>query len=87
MAAYLGYTLRMKTLFRGGPIMVHDTPTRRRRKVNKTIFKPRLAAAAGSQYVYMKFSGRKILRAAVMQHRRKQSGSGIRTIIRIGLKS
>ena len=31
MAAYLGYTLRMKTLFRGWPIMVNDTHTRRRR--------------------------------------------------------
>jgi len=28
--AYLGYTLRMKTLFRGWPVMVHDTHTRRR---------------------------------------------------------
>jgi len=31
MAAYLGYTLRMKTLFRGWPVMVHDMHTRRRR--------------------------------------------------------
>jgi len=31
MAAYLGYTLRMKTLFRGWPVMVHGTHTRRRR--------------------------------------------------------
>jgi len=31
MAAYLGYALRMKTLFRGWPVMVHDTHTRRRR--------------------------------------------------------
>ena len=30
MAAYLDYTLRMKTLFRGWPVMVHDTHTRRR---------------------------------------------------------
>jgi len=30
MAAYLGYTLRMRTLFRGWPIMVNDTHTRRR---------------------------------------------------------
>jgi len=29
MAAYLGYTLQMKTLFRGWPVMVHDTHTRR----------------------------------------------------------
>jgi len=29
MAAYLGYTLRMRTLFRGWPIMVNDTHTRR----------------------------------------------------------
>ena len=31
MAAYLGYTLWMRTLFRGWPIMVNDTHTRRRR--------------------------------------------------------
>ena len=31
MAAYLGYTLRMKTLFCGWPVMVHDTHMRRRR--------------------------------------------------------
>jgi len=30
MAAYLGYSLRMRTLFRGWPIMVNDTHTRRR---------------------------------------------------------
>jgi len=30
MVAYLGYTLRMRTLFRGWPIMVNDTHTRRR---------------------------------------------------------
>jgi len=30
MPAYLGYTLRMRTLFRGWPIMVNDTHTRRR---------------------------------------------------------
>jgi len=29
MAAYLGYTLRMKTLFCGWPVMVNDTHTRR----------------------------------------------------------
>jgi len=33
MVAYLGYTLRMKTLFRGWPVMVHDTHTRRRRRL------------------------------------------------------
>jgi len=31
MAAYLGYTMRMKTLFRGWPVMAHETHTRRRR--------------------------------------------------------
>jgi len=30
MATYLGYTVQMKTLFRGWPVMVHDTHTRRR---------------------------------------------------------
>jgi len=34
MAAYLGYTLRMKTLFCGCPVMAHDTHTRRRRRPN-----------------------------------------------------
>ena len=33
MDAYLGYTLRMKTLFHGWPVMVHDTRTRRRRRL------------------------------------------------------
>jgi len=33
MAAYLGYTLQMKTLFRGWPVMVHDMHTRRRRRL------------------------------------------------------
>jgi len=32
MANYIGYTLRMKMLFRGWPIMVHDTHTRKRRR-------------------------------------------------------
>ena len=32
MAAYLGYALWMKALFRGWPVMVHDTHTRRRRR-------------------------------------------------------
>jgi len=31
MAAYLDYTLQMKTLFCDWPVMVHDTHTRRRR--------------------------------------------------------
>ena len=30
MVAYLGYTLRIRTLFRGWPVMVNDTHTRRR---------------------------------------------------------
>ena len=36
MAAYLGYTLRMKTLFCGWPVMVHDTHTRRRSRSTRT---------------------------------------------------
>ena len=32
MAAYLGYTLRMKMLFRGWPVVAHETHTRRRRR-------------------------------------------------------
>jgi len=37
MAAYVGYTLRMKMLFRGWPIMVHDTHTRRRRRMREYV--------------------------------------------------
>ena len=33
MAAYLGCTVQMKTLFSGWPVMVHDTHTRRRLKM------------------------------------------------------
>jgi len=40
MAAYLGYTLWMKALFRGWPIMVHDTHTRRRRRSSASKFGP-----------------------------------------------
>jgi len=39
MAAYLDYTLRMKMLFHGWPVMVHDTHTRRRiRQLTKINF-------------------------------------------------
>ena len=37
MAAYLGYILRMRTLFRGWPIMVNDTHTRRRRRLKLSL--------------------------------------------------
>ena len=39
MVANLGYTLRMKTLFRGWPVMIHDTHTRRRRRITRPIAK------------------------------------------------
>jgi len=35
MAANLGYTLQMKTLFRGWPVMVHAMHTRRKRSVSR----------------------------------------------------
>ena len=38
MAAYLGYTLRMKTLFHGRPVMVHDMHTRIRRSYRYQYF-------------------------------------------------
>ena len=50
--------------------------------------KPHLAAATGGQYVYVGFSRRnKIHVAALIRFWGKQSGSGIRTIIWIRLKS
>ena len=36
MAAYLGYTLWMKTLFRGWPVIVDDTHTRRRWRLKES---------------------------------------------------
>jgi len=38
MVDYLVYTLRMKMLFRGWPVMVHDTHTRRRLRSAVRIF-------------------------------------------------
>ena len=56
--------------------------------VNKTMLKPRIAAAAGrANYAYVGFSRRKFRVPALIRCRRKQSGFGIRTIIRIGLKN
>ena len=85
----------------------HVPPTKvfPRLAVNKTILKPRLAAATSAEYMYVGFSRRNKIppnivdRVAYLgpiifdsafqriRYRRKQSGSGIRTIIRIGLKS
>ena len=36
MAAYFNYTLQIKTLFRGWPVMAHETHTRRRR-INQSV--------------------------------------------------
>ena len=45
--------------------------------VNKTILKPRLAAAAtGGQYVYVRFSRFKIPRRSAARWQPRQSGSG-----------
>ena len=43
MAAYLGYTLQMKTLFRGWPVVVHETHTRRRRRLLLSCYEQSLA--------------------------------------------
>jgi len=51
--------------------------------VNKTILKPRLALPARRQW---DFPDVKFGKAALIRYQRKQSGSGIRTLIRIGLK-
>ena len=59
--------------------------------LNKTILKPLLAAAVGRQYIYVGFPDVKFRVAVLIRYRRKQSGSGIRivlkSIIRIVLKS
>ena len=59
--------------------------------LNKTILKPLLAAAVGRQYIYVGFPDVKFRIAVLIRYRRKQSGSGIRivlkSIIRIVLKS
>ena len=67
----------------------HVPPTKLFRRltgsVNKTTLKPHLAAAANTYT--SDFSDVKFSVAARIRYRGKQSGSGIRTIIRIGLKS
>ena len=40
MAACPGHTVQMKTLFHGWPIMVHDTHTRRRRRMDWYTYTP-----------------------------------------------
>ena len=52
--------------------------------VNKTILQPRLALAARRQWY---FPDVKFRIAVLIRYRRKQSGSGIQTMIQIGLKS
>ena len=52
--------------------------------VNKTILKPRLPLAARRQWDFPDVTFRV---AALIRYRRKQSGSDIRTVICIGLKS
>ena len=46
MVAYLGYTMQMRTLIRGWPIMVNDTHTRRRRSEKSSDFDEILYTAA-----------------------------------------
>jgi len=56
--------------------------------MNKTILKPRLAAATGGQYLYVGFSQRnKIPHCSAYTISEKAMRSGIRTIIQTGLKS
>ena len=50
MAAYLGYTLWRRTLFRGWPIMVNDTHTRRRRLWNSLLLSVRDPSLTMTQF-------------------------------------
>ena len=65
----------------------HVPPTKlfRRLAVNKTIVKARVAAAANTYT--SDFPDVKFRVPALIRYRKKQSGCGTRTIIRIGLKS
>ena len=49
MTAYFGYTLQMKTLFRGWPVMVNDTHTRRRIEESMHGYKSRLSWTVASR--------------------------------------
>jgi len=70
-----------------GRAHVHPTKVFPRLAVNKTILKPRLAAATGANTYMWDFPDViKFRVAALKRYRRKQSGFGIPTIIRIGLK-
>jgi len=53
MVAYLGYTLRMRTLFRGWPIMVNDTHTRRRIIAIITILRDQIILHASNTLTYI----------------------------------
>ena len=53
--------------------------------VNKTILKPRLALAARRQWDFSDVKS--CVAALIIRYRRKQSGSGIRTMTPIGIKS
>ena len=55
MATYLGYTLRMRTLFRGWPIMVNDTHTRRRRRPQDKTAQGKQLKTAGHSNKFMNF--------------------------------
>ena len=88
-----GHLVECMYLWQGAPTRCFDG------SLNKTIVKPRVAAAVGRKTVLKPrlaaaantytsdFPDVKFRVAAIIRQRRKQSSSGILTIIRIGLKS
>jgi len=59
MAPYLGYTLRMRTLFRGWPIMVNDTHNAYEKKKNSQIIilTPHMLVWQGTKFAVFSLSG------------------------------
>ena len=73
MAAYLGYTLRIKTLFRGWPVMVHDTHTRRRRQKKQNVKHANYFSCVVASELY-------ITHACIVHHKGKDDNSVHRTL-------
>jgi len=76
-----------RTALGGAPLSPTKVFRRLTGSVNKIMLKALLGAAADRPTYTSDFPDVKFRVAALKRYRRKQSSSGIRTVIRIGLKS
>ena len=87
MAAYLSYTLWMKTLFRGWPVMVNDTHTRRRRLVHTYFTSPAWCSGYPAHSVQDCSYCIWLHRSSVLQRRLQHSATVVNTSSRANLCS